>query len=183
MTLLHDAYVALLSGLTTKTNNEIHWQDEDGRIITVEPIDVAKCKYIVRYYYTNGQKHWEENYHQSQLHGKSIGWYSSGQKCWEANYHQGQRHGKYIEWYESGQVWWEIDYHWEDEDGNPITVEPIDVAECKYVVRYYYNSGQISKEINYHQGQLHGKCIGWHENGQKEWERYYEHDKLIRKVL
>jgi antitoxin component YwqK of YwqJK toxin-antitoxin module len=96
MTLLHDAYVALLSGLTTKANNEIHWEDE----------------------------------------------------C-----------------------------------GNPITVEPIDVAECKYVVRYYYDNGQVEREINYLQGQLHGKDIVWYDNGRKYWERYYEHDKLIRKIL
>jgi antitoxin component YwqK of YwqJK toxin-antitoxin module len=92
-------------------------------------------------------------------------------------------HDAYVAWLSGLTTKTNNEIHWEDEDGNSITVEPIDVAECKYVVRYYYNSGQISKEINYHQGQLHGKCIGWHENGQKEWERYYEHDKLIRKVL
>jgi antitoxin component YwqK of YwqJK toxin-antitoxin module len=111
MTPLHDAYVALLSGLTTKTNNEIHWQDEDGNPITVEPIDVAECKYVVRYYYTNGQKEWETNYYQGQLHGKSIGWYKNGQKEWETNYHQGQLHGKDIGWYKNGQKSWEMDYH------------------------------------------------------------------------
>jgi antitoxin component YwqK of YwqJK toxin-antitoxin module len=111
MTLLHDAYVAWLSGLTTKTNNEIHWQDEQGGPITIEPIDVAECKYVVRYYYDNGQVEREINYHQGRLHGKEIGWCENGQKSWEANYHQGQQHGKSIGWYKNGQKEREEDYH------------------------------------------------------------------------
>jgi antitoxin component YwqK of YwqJK toxin-antitoxin module len=134
MTLLHDAYVAWMSGLTTKTNNEIHWEDEQGEPITIEPIDVAECKYVVRYYYEsgkkcweinylqgqrhgkaiwwdkNGQKRWEEDYHQGQLHGKAIWWYENGQKECEANCHQGQRHGKSIGWYENGRKWLEEEY-------------------------------------------------------------------------
>jgi hypothetical protein len=71
MTLLHDAYVAWMSGLTTKTNNEIHWEDEYKNPITIEPIDVAECKYVVRYYYC-GQISKEEDYYQGKLHGKYI---------------------------------------------------------------------------------------------------------------
>jgi antitoxin component YwqK of YwqJK toxin-antitoxin module len=140
MTILHDAYVALLSGLTTKTNNEIHWEDENGAPITVELISVAECKYVIRRYYNSGQirkevnyhqdlrhgkdngwyksgqKKWEDNYYQGQQHGKNIGWYDGGQKCYEIDYHQGQRHGKYIEWRKNGRKWWEEEY----EHGKPI---------------------------------------------------------------
>jgi antitoxin component YwqK of YwqJK toxin-antitoxin module len=112
MTLLHDAYVAWLSGLTTKTNNEIYCQDEYGRPITVEPIDVAECKYVVRYYYDNGQVEKEIIYHQDQLHGKYIRWYKNGQKRWEEDYHQGQLHGKVIRWYKNGQRYWEGYYEY-----------------------------------------------------------------------
>jgi antitoxin component YwqK of YwqJK toxin-antitoxin module len=110
MTLLHDAYVALLSGLTTKANNEIHWEDECGNPITVEPIDVAECKYVVRYYYDNGQVEREINYLQGQRHVKSIGWYKNGQKYREIDYHQDQLHGKDIGWHGNGRKWWEEEY-------------------------------------------------------------------------
>ena len=62
MTLLHDAYTAWLAGITTKTGNEIHWEDEDGNPITIEPVDVSKEKYILRGYYSSGNKWWEEEY-------------------------------------------------------------------------------------------------------------------------
>ena len=110
MSILHDAYTALLSGLTTKTGNEIHWEDKDGKPITIEPIDVENERYIVRYYYPNGQKDWEAEYQNDQLHGKSIRWYENGQKYWETDYQNNQLHGKSIGWYENGQKSWERDY-------------------------------------------------------------------------
>jgi antitoxin component YwqK of YwqJK toxin-antitoxin module len=111
MTLLHDAYVAWMSGLTHKTGNEIHWEDEYGRPITVEPISIAECKYIVRYYYGNGQVGCEINCHQGLRHGKDIRWHENGQKEWEIDYHQGKPHGKSIMWYKNGQRHWETDYN------------------------------------------------------------------------
>jgi antitoxin component YwqK of YwqJK toxin-antitoxin module len=111
MTLLHDAYVAWMSGLTHKTGNEIHWEDEYGRPITVEPISIAECKYIVRYYYGNGQVECEINCHQGLRHGKYIMWYDNGQKECETYYYQGKLHGKYIRWRDNGQRHWETDYN------------------------------------------------------------------------
>jgi len=62
MTLLHDAYTALLAGLTHRTGNEIHWHDEDGNPITVEPVDVESCICRVRSYYEDGSLCWEKDY-------------------------------------------------------------------------------------------------------------------------
>jgi antitoxin component YwqK of YwqJK toxin-antitoxin module len=139
MTLLHDAYVAWMSGLTHKTGNEIHWQDENGKPITVGPISVAECKYVVRHYYENGQKHWEANYHQDLRHGKYIGWHKNGQKYWEIDYHQGQRHGKVIRWYENGQKHWEEDYYQDQRHGKDIR---------------WYKDGQKCWEEEYEHGTL-----------------------------
>ena len=129
MTLLHDAYTALLSGLTTKTGNEIHWQNKFGEDITVEPIDVSKEKYIVRRYYPNENKEYEVEYQNGKLHGKSIYWWQNGNKHWEQEYQNGQRHGKYIGWDENGNKklesgWQNGQFHgkhigW-DENGNKI---------------------------------------------------------------
>jgi antitoxin component YwqK of YwqJK toxin-antitoxin module len=90
MNLLQEVYTALLAGLTHKTGNEIYWEDESGEPITVEPVDIEKGKYIVRGYWGNGNKHWEEEYQNGQLHGKDIGWYENGNKRWESEYQNGQ---------------------------------------------------------------------------------------------
>ena len=52
MSLLHDAYTALLSGLTTKTGNEIHWQDERGLPITIEVLDISLEWYVINWHNT-----------------------------------------------------------------------------------------------------------------------------------
>jgi antitoxin component YwqK of YwqJK toxin-antitoxin module len=90
MNLLHDAYTALLSGLTYKTGNEIHWKSEYGSPVTVEPVDIEKCRYIVRYYYPNGQVKHKIEYQNGKLHGKYIGWYNNGYKAYEYEYQDGK---------------------------------------------------------------------------------------------
>jgi antitoxin component YwqK of YwqJK toxin-antitoxin module len=110
MSLLHDAYTALLSGLTYKTGNEIHWKDEYGNPITVEPVDIEKCRYIVKYYYSNRQVEHEMEYQNEKYHGKSIAWYANGNKEFENEYQNGKRHGKSIRWYGNGNKKFEREY-------------------------------------------------------------------------
>jgi hypothetical protein len=71
MNLLHDAYTALLSGLTYKTGNEIHWKDKIGNPITIELVDIEKCKYIVKSYYPNRQVEYRIECQDEKYHGKS----------------------------------------------------------------------------------------------------------------
>lgn len=102
MGLLEDAHIALLSGLTNRTDAEIHWYDEQGDALTIEPVDIENGGYIVRYYFSNGQKHWETEYYNERYHGKMIMWYKSGQIIWEEEYQNGKRHGRSIGWYQNG---------------------------------------------------------------------------------
>jgi len=164
MTLLHDAYTALLSGLTHRTGNEIHWHDENGHPITVEPVDVEVGSYVVKYYREDGNLYWEIHYLQDQRHGKSIGWYENGQLQWETGYHQGQMHGKDIKWYTNGQLYWEINYIQKQRHGKSI---------------FWDKSGQTRWEIDYHQDQLHGKSIMLHSNGVLIYEDYYINGRLV----
>ena len=110
MNLLHDAYTALLSGLTTKTGNEINWEDENKNPTTIEPININKEIYKVRYYRPNGNKYCETDYQKGQCHGKRIEWWESGNKRWEVDYQKDQWYGKDIEWWENGNKHWETDY-------------------------------------------------------------------------
>jgi len=111
MTLLHDAYTALLSNLTTRKNDkEIWWEDENGYKITVEPVDIVEEKYIVRGYYINGNKWWEAEYQNGQKHGKSIEWYENGKLHRVSEYQNGQPHGNHTAWYKNGNKRWETEY-------------------------------------------------------------------------
>jgi antitoxin component YwqK of YwqJK toxin-antitoxin module len=110
MNLLREALTALLAGLTYKTGDEIHWEDENRNPITVEPVDIGENKYIVRGYWRNGNKCWEREYQNGQLHGKCIRWYKNGNKWWEREYQNGQFHGKSFGWYENGSKRWEEEY-------------------------------------------------------------------------
>lgn len=68
MSLLHDVYTALLSGLTYKTGNEIHWYDKNGNQITVEPKNTGNNDYIIRRYHDNGNIYWEMKYYNDTLY-------------------------------------------------------------------------------------------------------------------
>ena len=139
MNLLHDAYTALLSGLTTKTGNEIHWEDKNKNPITVELINVNKEIYKAKCYWPNGNKQREADYQKDQKHGKSIGWYESGNKHWEADYQKGQLHGKNIVWWESGNKHWEADYQKDQRHGKNIG---------------WYESGKVLSEEYYKNDKL-----------------------------
>jgi antitoxin component YwqK of YwqJK toxin-antitoxin module len=168
MNLLREAFTALLSGLTHKTGNEIHWEDGDGNPITVEAVDVEKDKYIVRYYWDNGNKCWEYEYQNGQLHGKCIDWYENGNKEWEREYQNGQKHGKCIRWFENGNKYWEVEWQNGQLHGKDI--------------RWDENGNKYWEE-EYQNGQLHGKYIRWWRNGNKHWEEEYQNGQLHGKCI
>jgi len=164
MTLLHDAYTALLSGLTHRTCNEIHWHDKDGNPITVEPVDVESCIYRVRRYYEDGSLDLEMNYRQNQPHGKSVWWYRNGQKWWETDYVNGQIHGRDIMWYVNGQIHCEVDYYQNQPHGKSIN---------------WHTNGQKRREVDYRKGKRYGKYVLWYESGTLDYEHYYIDDQQV----
>ena len=108
MSLLHDAYTALLAGLTHKTGNEIHWYDEYNNPITIEPIDIENERYIVKWYF-NGKKVSEAEYQNDKRHGKAIGWYENGQKYAELEYQNDLLHGE-CSWWRGTQIHYKTKY-------------------------------------------------------------------------
>jgi len=148
MTLLHDAYTALLSGLTHRTGNRIHWYDEDGKPITVEPVDVDG--YRVSYYRGESILCSETYNIKNQLHGQYVWWYPNGQKEWEAYYHQGQKHGRCVGHHPDGQKWIE-EYFTNGQRHGKST-------------RWYKNESVCDKQY-YISGRLVNK---------EEWEQYNE---------
>ncbi len=87
MTLLHDAYTAYLSGLTTKLNEkEIWWQDKYGFKITVELVGVDLETYVVRYFYEDGNLRFEMNYCKDERHSLCKCFFDNGILGWTKNF-------------------------------------------------------------------------------------------------
>jgi len=158
MTLLHDAYTALLSGITYRTGNEIHWHDEDENPITVEPINVECERYMVRRYRDDDSLEWEEDYHQGQRHGKSIRCYKNGQKAWETDYVNDLRHGKHVEWYPNGRKRFELNYIQGQKHNKSMG---------------WCDNGKLRREVYWVNNQPHGKSSGWRKDGTLLYEDYY----------
>ena len=67
-------------------------------------------KYTITHHYPNGNKCWEAEYQNDQLHGKCIGWWENGNKWWEAEYQNGLQHGKDIGWDKNGKKIYKAEY-------------------------------------------------------------------------
>jgi len=119
MTLLHDAYTALLAGLTHRTGNEIHWHDKYGDPITIEPVDAECGLYKMRRYREDGGLRAEKYYRQNQPHGKCRWWHPNGQLYWERDCVNGQINGKSMAWYDDGTLQYEKYYV----NGRKVTLE------------------------------------------------------------
>jgi antitoxin component YwqK of YwqJK toxin-antitoxin module len=139
MSILHDAYTALLAGLTHKIGNEIHWYDEYDNPLTIEPIDMKHGIYVVRYYYANGQKQSEMSYKNNKRYGKYLRWYDNGQKWWEYEYQNDLARGKALGWYENGQKHYEVEYQDSERHGKSIV---------------WKEDGQKYREEEYENGEL-----------------------------
>ena len=77
-------------------------------------------KYTITAYHSNGNKYWEQEYQNGQLHGKSFGWWENGNKHWEKKYQNNQLHGKYIVWDENGNKHWKTEYQNDQRHGKHI---------------------------------------------------------------
>jgi len=46
-------------------------------------------------------------------------------------------------------------------------------------MRYYYDSGQLQEEHNFHLNKMEGLCRSWYEDGQISSEAMYKNDKIV----
>ena len=63
--------------------------------------------------------------------------------------------------------------------GDPITVSFPTQSPTYAMVRAYWENGTKCWEIEYQQGQKHGKNIGWRKDGTKYWEVEYHHGERV----
>ena len=132
---LIDAYIILLSGSAEFYNkNEIKWYDKYNKPITIEFVNFDFDNIIVRSYYENNNKSFEQRYHNGKQCGKSIGWYKNKNKSWEEEYCNGKLHGKVTIW---------------DDDENKIS--EYRYYNDKKIQRTEWNKdGTIHKEFEYY---------------------------------
>ena len=45
--------------------------------------------------------------------------------------------------------------------------------------KWYHENGNLKYEVNYKDGELHGTWKGYHKNGKLNWEWNYENGKLL----
>ena len=74
------------------------------------PIFPSSTKVVVKRYWKNGTKRWEDEYKDGMPHGKYIGWYENGMKWWKREWKDGLKHGKHSEWWENGTKSWKDEY-------------------------------------------------------------------------
>jgi len=120
MNFLHDAYVALLSGLTTMENGKIKWFKYDENIL-ITIIDPAKEKCYIEY--DNGDKSWFQD---NQLHredGPAIEW-ADGSMRWYQNGILHRLDGPAVVWTNGPTYWYINGKHLTEEEFNRIINEP-----------------------------------------------------------
>jgi len=93
--------------LILRLSNLTEWKNEKEMIIPEEMRKdfrwATSCeflgdgKYILRDYRENGNKRWEDEYQNGQLHGRSIDWKRDGNKLCEQEYNNGKLHRKVID--------------------------------------------------------------------------------------
>ena len=57
------------------------------------------------------------------------------------------------------------------------------LGDGKYILRNYYESGQLCWKEEYRNGQQHGFDLGWYENGQMWWKEEYQNGRRVKKTL
>ena len=62
------------------------------------------------------------------------------------------------------------EYHWEDEYNNEITVEIISIIEDTYIVRDYWDSGNLYSLHSFKCGKQHGIQVEYYETGDIEFQ-------------
>jgi hypothetical protein len=108
---IKNAYIALLSGIAEIYKGGVKSIDEYERECFIHfPNFPATEKVVVKWYWKDGTKRYENEYQNGQLHGLSIGWRPDGTKQWEAEWQNGQRHGLSIGWRNDGTKRWEAEY-------------------------------------------------------------------------
>ena len=152
--LAQEVFIAKLSGIAKyKTPNEIWWENEQGDKITIEFINNSVSNFIIREYYESGNKVYEAEFKNEEIHGKETIWYENGNKDFEVEYQNGKRYGRAIWWYEDGSKECEAKYQNGKQHG-------------KYIGWYENGNKRYEKE---------------YQNGKLINEQYYKNNTRISK--
>lgn len=109
-------------------------------------------------WHENGNLKFTSKFKDGVPQGSTESWYLEGQRLAKIHYQNGLMNGLAIKWYKSGQKYLEANLVDKVQDGTS---------------RVWYESGQIYTEITYVSGLPH-KILGFHENGKKSKEGYYD---------
>jgi antitoxin component YwqK of YwqJK toxin-antitoxin module len=136
------------------------------------------------WYFPNGQKYREADYHDGQLDGKFTEWAADGSIVAEEMYVDGRRRGTQTEYFEADAKKAEAEYLFAREmvrttedwwagvaTTNVIAREGRDLKHGHYVT--WYRNGQKAMEGEFREDQPVGKFVWWHPNGLRAIEGEY----------
>lgn len=103
MSLLTDAYAALLAGLTDKDGDLINWE-RDKKPVQIQIIDLDQEEYVVSKKYHNGKIAFSEGFKGDTPHGEHISYFSDGALARISQYKDGLKDGVSKSFYYDGTV-------------------------------------------------------------------------------
>ncbi len=143
-----------------------------------------------RWYYPNGQLHWEIEHVDGLKEGRETGWHENGEKMYEGDNAADKRTGSWTWWHDNGEF--KQTYHydedgekhgeyvWDQPDGSPKAR-----GEFLHGVRHgkwtwWDSSGHEKVVRGYHKGINHGENAAWYRpGGRLAYRRQYDHGAKV----
>ena len=147
---------------------------DDTQVFSLEYYERGDLRRQIKWY-DNGQIEAEGYYEKGKKAGRWVTWHSNGQMETEGYYAKGELTGQWIGWYDNGQIEYEILFEHSKGIGRWVTWHDKDQMASEI---HFNNCSEIPVFSESHLPYSSGECkwvsqITWHENGQKESEKYY----------
>lgn len=190
--------------LNGELHGELVWYHDNGNVEIKANYVNGELDGDYAFYHEDGSLESKYNYRLGELQEEGINYHPNGNIESKVKYHDDKRHGKredyspsgnlqLIRFYEYGRL---IGYSYLDKNSKEIPMIPIDNESGK--ITTYYDNGNVSREMEYKNGNLingfkeyhysgklleettyihgdfNGKRIEYFENGNIKKERHYE---------
>jgi hypothetical protein len=143
------------------------------------------------YWFANGEVEHEFYFRNGQQHGPLRWWYENGQLAWETYYVKGKEHGTSKQWNRKGNLLgtYEMNHgtgvdHWWDEKGRLLEeFHCLDGNRHGRERRFYNRRNQLSEEVYWKAGKLHGISREWNGQGRlrRGFPQYYVNGEKVNR--
>ena len=173
-------------GLYKKGQKHLSWVywHENGQKSSEENFLKGKRDGILKSWYRNGKKKYEGGFIDTVKFGLHLSWYESGNFQSEGVFKNGRREGLHKGWYDNGKP--KIESYWKNNkltrytlrSDNGIKIQESRWRENLMVSTYWTEYGIIKRKQIIEIGKPSIE-IGYHENGNKKFEGFYQDGKWV----